>query len=90
VPRLLGGLVISSTIASEDQKDIAARLRYVYGIAYTPANRNFDGKYRKIRVDLIAPDGSPLTVTDPKDKKIQFAVYVRNGYVANRESIPTR
>ena len=68
--------------------DIAARLRHVYSIAYTPANQNFDGKYRKIRVDLIAPDGGPLTVLDQKGKKRQFAVYTRQGYIARQETLP--
>jgi VWFA-related protein len=69
-------------------KDVAASLRSQYSLAYVPSNKATDGKYRKIRIDLVAPDGSPLTVLDQKGKKVKFYVYARQGYVAPKSNIP--
>jgi VWFA-related protein len=61
-------------------REVAAFLRHQYSLSYTPANPTQDGKYRKIRVELVAPDGSPLVVTDQKGKKQKIVVYTREGY----------
>ena len=63
-------------------RDVTDFLRHQYSITYTPTNRNPDGKYRKIKVELTAPDGSPLTITDQKGKKQKWVVYAREGYTA--------
>jgi VWFA-related protein len=67
--------------------DVAASLRNQYSLAYTPTNAALDGKYRKIKVELVAPDGGPLTVTDQKGKKIKFQVYARQGYTAPSSNV---
>ena len=61
-------------------KEVAAFLRHQYSISYTPSNQNQDGKFRKIKVELVAPDGGPLVVTDQKGKKQKIVVYTREGY----------
>ena len=66
-------------------KDVAAYLRNQYSLAYTPTNRARDGKFRKIKVELVNRDGTPLTVTDQKGKKLKTVVYVRQGYTAPKE-----
>jgi VWFA-related protein len=63
-------------------QDIAASLRNQYSMAYSPSNNALDGKYRKIKVELVAPDGGPLTVNDQRGKKVKFQVYARQGYTA--------
>lgn len=55
-------------------------LRHQYSISYTPTNGKQDGKFRKIKVELVAPDGGPLTVLDQKGKKQKVVVYAREGY----------
>jgi VWFA-related protein len=62
--------------------DVAGSLRNQYSLGYTSTNQNLDGKYRKIKVDLVTPDGGPLTVLDQKGKKRKFQVYARQGYTA--------
>lgn len=37
-------------------EQVAAELRTVYSMAYTPTNLNFDGRFRKIRVQVKKPD----------------------------------
>jgi len=61
-------------------REVAAFLRHQYSISYTPSNMNQDGKFRKIKVELVAPDGGPLVVTDQKGKKQKIVVYTREGY----------
>jgi VWFA-related protein len=62
--------------------DVAASLRNQYSLAYTPTNTKADGKYRKIKVELVDRDGKPLVVTDEKGKKINARIYARQGYQA--------
>jgi VWFA-related protein len=67
--------------------DVAHSLRNQYTIAYSPSNRNMDGKYRKIKVELVAPDGGPLTILNQKGKKVNFHVYARQGYNAPTSNV---
>src|SRR5271154_2243418 len=60
---------------------VASFLRHQYNLSYTPTNGN-DGKFHKIKVELVAPDGGPLTVLDQKGKKQKYVVYAREGYQA--------
>lgn len=68
-------------------REVAEFLRHQYSITYTPSNHTPDGKYRKIKVELVAPDGSPLVVTDQKGKKQKWVVYAREGYTAPKGGV---
>jgi len=68
-------------------QDVATSLRNQYSMAYSPTNQALDGKYRKIKVDLLAPDGGPLTVLNEKGKKMKFQVYTRQGYTAPKTNV---
>src|SRR5258708_35673523 len=50
-------------------QQVASFLRNQYSLTYSPTNRNRDGKFRKVKVEFVAPDGSPLTLLDQKGKK---------------------
>jgi VWFA-related protein len=63
-------------------------LRSEYDLGFSPSNATRDGKYHKLKVEIVGPDGSPLRVTDAKGKRRKVAVYAREGYVAAKE--PTR
>jgi VWFA-related protein len=63
-------------------KDLTAYLRNQYSLSYTPSAGANDGKFHKVKVELVAPDGSPLSVTDQKGKKQKTVVYAREGYTA--------
>jgi VWFA-related protein len=67
--------------------DVADFLRHQYSITYTPTNHAADGKFRKVKVELTAPDGSPLVVTDQKGKKQKWVVYSRDGYTAPKGGV---
>lgn len=68
-------------------REVATSLRNQYSVAYSPTNETLDGKYRKIKVELVAPDGGPLTVLNQKGKKVKFQVYARQGYTAPKSNV---
>jgi VWFA-related protein len=74
----------------EIMRDVAQSLRNQYSLAYSPTNEALDGKYRKIKVELLAPDGGPLTVLNEKGKKVKFEVYARQGYTAPKSNVDTK
>lgn len=68
-------------------QSVAGFLRNQYSLAYTPANRARDGKFHKIKVELVQPDGTPLVVQDQKGKKLKYVVYAREGYTAPKADV---
>jgi len=66
----------------EDFQQIASDIRNQYSISYHPTNIKLDGTYRKLKVELQAPDGGPLKVRDQKGKDVKVVVYAREGYTA--------
>ena len=37
---------------------------------------------RKLKVELVAPDGKPLKITNEKGKELKYTVVAREGYTA--------
>jgi len=65
---------------------ISDSLRNQYAIGYEPANKTRDGKFRKIKVELVNPaTNEPLRVVDEKGKPIKYQIVAKNGYTAPRE-----
>jgi VWFA-related protein len=62
--------------------DIGDDIRHEYTLAYTPTNTKLDGTYRKLKVQVVAPDGGPLKVRDQKGKDVKIVVVARDGYTA--------
>jgi VWFA-related protein len=63
-------------------KDISGDIRNQYTIAYHPTNQKLDGTYRKLKVEVVAPDGGRLTVKDQKGKDVKYEIIAREGYTA--------
>ena len=57
-------------------------IRNQYNLAYHPTNPKLDGTYRKLKVEVIAPDGGQLKVKDQKGKDVKYNVVAREGYTA--------
>jgi hypothetical protein len=53
-------------------------------LSYSPTNAARDGKFRKIKVELLDAAGKPLKITDPKGKEIKYEIRAREGYTAPR------
>ncbi len=66
-------------------QSINESLRNQYVLTYTPQNQARDGKFRKLKVDLIDPaTGDPLRVVDEKQKPIKYQIVAKPGYKAPR------
>lgn len=63
-------------------RSIAGDIRNQYMIAYHPTNQKLDGSYRKLKVEVVAPDGGPLKVHDQKGKDLKYLIIAREGYTA--------
>ena len=66
----------------EDFLDIGNDIRHQYSLSYHPTNTKLDGTYRKLKVEVLAPDGAPLKVKDQKGKDQKIDVVARDGYTA--------
>ncbi len=65
--------------------DIGQTIRNQYTLAYHPSNSKLDGTYRKLKVDVVAPDGGPLKVLNEKKKPVKYQVLAREGYTAKHQ-----
>lgn len=67
-------------------QQISQSLRNQYSITYRPSNQARDGKFRKIKVELVSPEtNEPLRVVDEKKKPIKYQIVAKAGYTAPRE-----
>ena len=66
----------------EEFLDIGNDIRNQYSLTYHPTNTKLDGTYRKLKVQVVAPDGGPLKVKDQKGKEQKIEVVARDGYTA--------
>jgi len=83
--RLTGGRFYQPRFQAEYPEifhDIAGDIRNQYQIAYHPTNPKLDGSYRKLKVEVIAPEGGPLKVHDQKGKDVKYQIIAREGYTA--------
>jgi len=62
--------------------DISNDIRNQYTLSYSPTNTKLDGTYRKLKVQVVAPDGGQLKVKDQKGKDVKIDVVARDGYTA--------
>jgi VWFA-related protein len=63
-------------------RNIASAVRSQYTLYYVPTDKKLDGTERKVKVDLIAPDGKPLILVNQKGKKLKYTVNYRASYTA--------
>jgi VWFA-related protein len=68
-------------------REVAGSLRNQYSLGYVPINQKRDGKFRKIKVELVNVDGTPITIVDQRGKKVKYVVYAREGYTAPKGSV---
>jgi len=65
---------------------ISEAMRNQYVLTYSPSNQTRDGKFRKIKVELVNPEtNEPLRVVDEKGKPIKYQIVAKTGYTAPRE-----
>jgi VWFA-related protein len=66
-------------------QQISQSLRNQYVLTYNPSNTAHDGKYRKIKVELVDDNNQPLKVVDEKSKPIKVQIVAKPGYTASRQ-----
>jgi Ca-activated chloride channel family protein len=65
-------------------QQIAGQLRTEYSLGFSPSNSAHDGKYHKLKVELVDGDGSPLRIINQKGKQVKYKILARDGYYAPR------
>jgi VWFA-related protein len=83
--RLTGGRYYQPRFQAEFPgvfQDIIGDIRSQYNLAYRPTNPALDGSYRKLKIEVVAPDGGPLKVRDQKGKDLKYLIIARDGYTA--------
>jgi Ca-activated chloride channel family protein len=67
-------------------RSISQALRNRYYITYQPSNLKRDGKFRRIKVELVNPaTNEPLKITDERGRPIKYTIIAKSGYTAPRE-----
>jgi Ca-activated chloride channel homolog len=67
-------------------QQIAGSMRSQYVLSYHPSNTAKDGKFRRIKVDLVDPaTNNPLRIVDEKSKPIKYQIIAKQGYTAPHE-----
>ena len=85
--RLTGGRSYQPRFEAEYPEvfhDIVGEIRNQYEISFRPTNSKLDGSYRKLKVEVVAPDGGALKVRNQKGKDVKFQVIAREGYTAKK------
>jgi Ca-activated chloride channel homolog len=67
-------------------RQIEESLKNQYSLAYHPTNVAKDGKFRRIKVELVNPaTNEPLRITNAKGKPIKYQIIAKAGYKAPRD-----
>ena len=66
-------------------RSVVGFLRSEYNLGFSPPSAALDGRYHKLKVEIVGADGSPLRVTDAKGRRRKVVVYARDGYIATRD-----
>jgi VWFA-related protein len=66
-------------------RSVVGFLRNEYDLGFSPSKEALDGKYHKLKVEIVAKDGRLLRVVDKKGRSRKVMVYAREGYVAKKD-----
>jgi len=65
-----------------DYQQIAQQLRMQYSLGFVPTNSTKDGRFHKLKVEVVDDQGNPLTIFNEKGKKMKYHIVARDGYYA--------
>jgi VWFA-related protein len=65
-----------------DYQQIAGQLRTQYSLGFVPTSPAKDGRFHKLKVDLVDDQGNPLRILNEKGKPVKYRVVAREGYYA--------
>ena len=87
--RQTGGLAVFPRFEGELPSvfsSIVGFLHNEYELTFTPPRETRDGRYHRLKVEVIGPDQKPLKVLNEKGKRRQVEVYAPQGYMARLEA----
>lgn len=82
-----GGLAIFPRFEGELPdifRSVVGFLRSEYTLTFRPPLESRDGRYHRLKVEIVGADGKPLKVTDEEGKNHRIEVFAREGYMAPR------
>jgi VWFA-related protein len=68
-------------------RSVAGFLRHQYSLSYSPTAGAKDGKFHKVKIELVDAGGGPLSIPDKKGKNQKLQVYAREGYQAPKGGV---
>lgn len=68
-------------------QSVVGFLRSEYDLGFSPSSSALDGRYHKLKVEVVGPAGDPLRVTDAKGRRRKIVVYARDGYTATKKTV---
>lgn len=86
--RQTGGLALFPRFEAELPdifRSVVGFLRSEYSLTFRPPLESRDGRYHRLKVEIVGADGKPLKVTNEKGKRRKIEVYAREGYIAPRD-----
>lgn len=67
--------------------NVVAFLRNQYSVGFLPSDAARDGKFHKIKVQLVDDKGNPLMIEGKKGKMKKVVIYAREGYQAPKAEV---
>lgn len=86
--RLSGGIALFPRFEGELPdifRSVVGFLRSEYTLTFRPPAESRDGRYHRLKVEIVGPDGKALKVTNEKGKRRKVEVHARQGYIAPQE-----
>ena len=71
----------------DDFNSVVQMLRNQYSVGFLPPDTARDGKYHKIKLEVVDDKGNPLMVEGKKGKMKKVVVYAREGYQAPKTEV---
>lgn len=69
-------------------RSVVGVLRSEYTLTFRPPRESRDGRYHRLKVEVVGPDGKPLKVTDDKSRSRKVEVLAREGYRIPKDEAP--
>lgn len=63
-------------------EQVAGQLRLQYSLGFVPTNPAKDGKFHKLKVELVDEQGNTLRIVNQKGKQVKYRISAREGYYA--------
>ena len=83
--RQSGGIALFPRFAGELPsifRSVVGFLRNEYTLAFRVPDESRDGKFHRLKIEVIGSDGKPLIVTNEKGRMRKVEVFAREGYMA--------